>query len=55
MAPEAEPVDAVREGGDERATPRVTVHEIRPDRVVFTETGNTDAWISTDLTVDPTQ
>jgi hypothetical protein len=30
----------------------VTVHESSPDRVVFTEEGNNDGWIATDLAVD---
>jgi hypothetical protein len=30
----------------------VTTHRTTPDRCVFTESGNTDAWISTDTTVD---
>lgn len=30
---------------------QVTAHRSSPDRVVFTEDGNTDAWIATDLTV----
>lgn len=29
----------------------VTAHGSSPERVVFTEEGNTDAWISTNLTV----
>jgi hypothetical protein len=31
---------------------RVTAHESRPGRTVFTEEGNSDAWIATDLTLD---
>lgn len=34
-------------------TPRVNTREIYGDRIVFTEDGNTDGWISTDLTVTP--
>lgn len=30
---------------------RVTVHRSSPNRTVFTEEGNTDGWIATDLTV----
>jgi len=30
----------------------VAAHETCPGRTVFTEDGNTDAWIATDLTVD---
>jgi hypothetical protein len=33
--------------------PRVTVHTTCPERVVFTEQGNTDGWIATDHAVDP--
>jgi len=33
--------------------PQVTAHESRPGRVVFTEADNCDAWIASDLTVDP--
>jgi len=32
--------------------PRVTAHSTTPDRIVFTEEGNTDGWIATDLAVD---
>lgn len=31
----------------------VRAHESRPGRIVFTEAGNTDAWIATDLALDP--
>ena len=30
----------------------VSVHRSSPERVVFTEAGNTDGWIATDLAVD---
>ena len=33
--------------------PRVSAHHTCPDRVVFTEEGNNDGWIATDVTVDP--
>jgi hypothetical protein len=33
----------------------VTAHRSSPGRAVFTEAGNTDAWIATDLTVDVTR
>lgn len=39
-----------REGAD---APPVMAHESRPGRTVFTESGNADGWIATDLTVDP--
>ena len=35
---------------DER--PAVAASRCSPDRTVFTEQGNTDAWIATDLTVE---
>lgn len=44
------PQGAGESNGDETA---VRAHESRPGRVVFTEEGNTDAWIATDLVVDP--
>jgi hypothetical protein len=40
---------------EERADAEVRVHESRPGRVVFTEADNSDAWIATDLTVEPEQ
>lgn len=36
----------------ESEAPRVTAHSTTPDRVVFTEEGNNDGWIATDLAVD---
>jgi len=36
-------------------TPKVSVCESRPGRTVFLESGNTDGWIASDLTVEPTQ
>ncbi|MFB6218395.1 MAG: hypothetical protein ABEH77_04310 [Halobacteriaceae archaeon] len=36
---------------EEDAAPRVACHESRPGRAVFTEEGNPDAWIATDLAV----
>ena len=36
----------------ESDAPTVTVHATSPDRVVFTEEGNCDGWIATDLAVD---
>lgn len=32
--------------------PEVRAHATSPDRTVFTEDGNQDAWISTDMLVD---
>ncbi|WP_436343446.1 hypothetical protein [Natronorubrum sp. FCH18a] len=39
---------------DEREEPTAVVssHEPRPGKLVFTERGNTDGWIATDLAVD---
>ena len=37
------------QSGDPR--PAVAASRCSPDRTVFTEEGNTDAWIATDLTV----
>lgn len=34
---------------------RVTVHRSNPETFVFIEQHNTDAWIATDLTVEPRQ
>jgi hypothetical protein len=35
------------------AEPEVRAHETRPGRTVFTEDGNSDGWIATDLAVEP--
>jgi hypothetical protein len=40
----------VEESSDAR--PRVEASRCSPERTVFTEEGNTDAWIATDLTVE---
>ena len=32
--------------------PTVNTHSVSTDRTVFTEEGNDDGWISTDLTVE---
>jgi hypothetical protein len=43
---------------DEDAAPqlesdaRISAYTSRPDRTVFTESGNPDGWIATDLAVD---
>jgi len=46
--------DRIDRGAEESADGRPTVAASRcsPDRTVFTEQGNTDAWIATDLTVE---
>jgi hypothetical protein len=46
--------DRIERGAEEPADARPIVAASRcsPDRTVFTEQGNTDAWIATDLTVE---
>ncbi|WP_435074452.1 hypothetical protein [Halorubrum sp. HHNYT27] len=46
--------DRIDRSGDESADARPTVAASRssPDRTIFAEQGNTDAWIATDLTVE---
>lgn len=46
--------DAVRvpDGTESDDRPTVTAHESRTDRTVFTEAGNKNGWIATDLTVE---
>lgn len=39
-------------GADEEPETRVTAHSATPERTVFTEEGNRDGWVATDLTVD---
>jgi hypothetical protein len=46
--PTNEPV----EEADGAELPAVNAHCLSTDRTVFTEQGNEDGWISTDLTVD---
>ncbi len=38
--------------GSESTATTVTVHEPSPGRTVFTENGNADGWIATDVTVE---
>ncbi len=38
-------------GGDEEPSPFISALTASPDRTVFTEEGNNDGWIATDLTV----
>lgn len=38
--------------GTEPLDTAVTAHRSSPDRIVFTEEGNTDGWIATDYTVE---
>lgn len=42
--------DRARTGDADETT--VTAHRSTPDRTVFTEEGNSDGWIATDLTVE---
>ncbi len=37
---------------DEDVAPVVSALRTSPDRTVFTEDGNNDGWIATDLTID---
>lgn len=48
----AEQTDQPDDATSNRTDLSVTAHHTTPDRVVFTESENSDAWISTDLTVD---
>ena len=50
MAPVSE---REQDSDDTRTEPSVSAHQSSPDRTVFTEDGNSDAWIATDLTVEP--
>lgn len=50
MATQGETVRVQEENDEDR--PTVTAHESRTDRTVFTESGNKEGWIATDLTVD---
>ncbi|WP_299235105.1 hypothetical protein [Natronomonas sp.] len=43
--------EATREGENEPPV-GLRAHATSPERTVFTEPGNNDGWISTDLTVD---
>jgi hypothetical protein len=46
------PADADPAGHSDGPEADVTAHSTSDDRTVFTEAGNTDAWIATDHTVD---
>lgn len=52
MGSQADAVDADSGADDERNVPTISAHETVPGRLVFTETGNEDGWIATELTVD---
>lgn len=43
---------ARRDEPDNAEQSPITIHRSSPDRVVFVEQGNPDAWLATDLTVD---
>ncbi|MUV90780.1 hypothetical protein GJ629_13455 [Halapricum sp. CBA1109] len=43
--------DTADEEDPDADTPSVTAHECSGDRTVFTERGNNDGWIATDLTI----
>jgi len=47
MAPASE-----REAAHDSAETMVSAHKCTPERTVFTEEGNSDGWIATDLTVE---
>lgn len=40
------------EGAADADEPAVSAHRTRPGRTVFTEQGNSDGWIASDLTVE---
>jgi len=44
--------DDVSVPDDEADQPTVTAHQSCTDRTVFTESGNKEGWIATDLTVE---
>ncbi|MDS0284211.1 hypothetical protein [Haloarcula onubensis] len=50
MATQGDAVRVPEADADER--PTVTAHESCADRTVFTETGNKEGWIATDLTIE---
>jgi len=50
MATQGEAVRVQEEDAEDR--PTVTAHESRTDRTVFTESGNKEGWIATDLTIE---
>lgn len=50
MAPSIRRHDA--EQGGEQGAAELSAHVTSPSRTVFTEPGNADGWIATDLTVE---
>lgn len=51
MAPQTESVTTETGEDDASRVPVITAHETTPERLVFTESGNTDGWMATDITV----
>jgi hypothetical protein len=47
------PQDRRPAGDPESDAPPISAHSTSEDRTVFTESGNGDGWIATDLTVEP--
>lgn len=50
MAPQLNEVQVPDEAAAEQ--PTVTAHKSHTDRTVFTEDGNKEGWIATDLTIE---
>lgn len=44
-------METTEDDGEE--DPAVSAHRTSPDRTVFTEQGNSDAWIASDLVLEP--
>lgn len=42
----------IQTGSESEDRPQITVCESCPDKAIFIESGNTDGWIASDLTVD---
>jgi hypothetical protein len=53
MAAGTESRPGSRSKPDPAQSPKIAVCESRPGRSVFLETGNTEGWIASDVTVDP--
>lgn len=52
MATPAPESESEPESASEESTATVTAHATAPEKTVFVESGNHDAWIATDLVVD---
>jgi hypothetical protein len=50
MPTQTDKTQVAEDGADDR--PTVTAHESHADRTVFTERGNKEGWIATDLTIE---